>query len=114
MRDYPLGLQVGDHVRVLPATSTRPLKAVVYAFIIPLLLLATEAILLSSLVQLSETTLLLIMLGTLITYALILRALRGYFEKAFQLTAVPLKELKRETTGQGEHTTTDRPEHSSI
>lgn len=89
IREYPIGLQVGDQVRILPSAQTKPLKAVLYAFVFPLILLLSEAILLSSLGT-EETTLLLIMLGTLLLYALLLRGMRSYFETTFRLKIEPL------------------------
>ena len=42
--DYPLGVQVGDRVRLIPAKGGSPLKAVLFAFVIPIILLAVLSI----------------------------------------------------------------------
>lgn len=87
--DYPIGLQVGDLVRVVPATNAKPIKAVLFAFIIPLILMALSAIVMSSM-GLGEGIMVLTLLVILLVYALILRGNRGYFEREFRLKVEPI------------------------
>lgn len=84
IKDFPEGLKVGDRVKITASGNAKPIKAVLYVFVIPLILLLIEAIALS-VMNVSENTLLLVLVSTIVVYALILRLFRGYFEKTFKL-----------------------------
>ena len=79
--DYPLGVQVGDRVRLIPAKGGSPLKAVLFAFVIPIILLAVV----------SEEILLVSLVGVLLLYAGLLKLLGGYFNQTFKLRAELVK-----------------------
>lgn len=86
VEDYPLGLQVGEKVRLVPSKEGKPLKAVLYAFVIPLILLAAVAIVLSHRGA-SDETVLMASLLTIAVYGGVLWLLRGYFARVFHLRA---------------------------
>lgn len=82
--EFPAGIQIGDRVRVVPSGSGKPIMAVLYAFVIPLIILLTEAVIFS-IKSISESLLLMIMTGSLVLYAVILWFMRGFFESRFRL-----------------------------
>ncbi|MDO5016731.1 MAG: SoxR reducing system RseC family protein [Porphyromonas sp.] len=86
VEDYPLGTAVGDRVRIVPVEGGTPMKAVLYAFIIPLLIIIAVVIF-AHYTGISETSMMLIQLGGLLLYAGILRLGRGYLDKTFRLRA---------------------------
>lgn len=82
--DYPIGLQVGERVRVIPVEGGAPLRAVLIVFVVPLLLMAIGAIVMN-VMGLGEPMMLALLLGGLVLYGLILTRFRGYFERKFRL-----------------------------
>lgn len=88
--DYPLGVQVGDRVRLIPAKGGSPLKAVLFAFVIPIILLAAFSIGMN-MAGVSEEVLLVSLVGVLLLYAGLLKLLGGYFDQTFKLRAELVK-----------------------
>ena len=88
--DYPLGVQVGDRVRLFPAKGGSPLKAVLFAFVIPIILLAVLSIGMN-MAGVSEEILLVSLVGVLLLYAGLLKLLGGYFNQTFKLRAELVK-----------------------
>lgn len=86
VQEFPIGLAEGDRVRIVAVESGTPMKAVLFAFIIPIVLMGIGAIVMNQLGT-KETTMLLILLGGLLLYGGVLRLLRGYFDKTFRLRA---------------------------
>lgn len=94
-RDLPLGLSVGDRVRIV-ADQPRVLEASAYAYIIPLLLIILEAVLLPSLFDIDELSLVGVLLGTVALYAVVLWGMRGHFRKRFSFRIEPLESTLQE------------------
>ena len=86
VQEIPIGLTVGTRVRIVAVEGGTPLKAVLFAFVIPIVLIGTGAIVMNQL-ETKETTMLLILLCGLLLYCGLLWLLRGYFEKTFRLRA---------------------------
>lgn len=86
VQDFPSGLAEGARVRIVAVEGGTPLKAVLFAFIIPIVLIGMGAIVMTRL-ETKETTMLLILLCGLLLYGGVLWLLRGYFEKTFRLRA---------------------------
>ncbi|MDN4753298.1 SoxR reducing system RseC family protein [Porphyromonadaceae bacterium W3.11] len=88
--DFPLGLQVGDRVRIVASKSGNPMKAVLYAFVIPLVLLLIEVVLFS-IMGVEENILLVILIASLALYTFILWVFRKFFERKFRLRVEPIE-----------------------
>lgn len=88
--EYPLGVQVGDRVRLIPAKGGNPLKAVLFAFVIPIVLLASISIGMN-MAGVSEEILLVSLVGVLLLYAGLLKLMSGYFDQTFRLRAELVK-----------------------
>lgn len=86
VEDFPLGLMKGAKVRIVAVEGGTPLKAVLFAFVIPILFIGIGAIVMNRL-QTEETTMLLILLLGLLLYCGVLWLLRGYFDRTFRLRA---------------------------
>ncbi|MBR8702765.1 SoxR reducing system RseC family protein [Porphyromonas levii] len=86
VQEFPLGLTEGTRVRIVAVEGGTPLKAVLFAFVIPIVLIGIGAIVMNHL-ETKETTMLLIMLCGILSYCGVLWLLRGYFEKTFRLKA---------------------------
>ncbi len=82
--DYPEGLQVGERVRIIPVEGGTPLKAVLFAFVIPLVIMAVGAIVMNNR-GLGDEIMLAVLIGFLLLYSLLLVLLRGFFERKFRL-----------------------------
>lgn len=85
--DYSDGLKEGDAVSII-ADSSLGMKAVLYAFVIPLVILISTALLLNS-HGTAEDIMVCILLGLLVLYGSVLRMLRGYFARVFSFRAEP-------------------------
>lgn len=81
--DFPDGLAEGDRVRIL-FPDTKGLKAVVYAFVLPLVLLILGVIVLTR-YEMSEVSMVLSLLALMAVYYLILTMFRKRFIKTFEL-----------------------------
>lgn len=81
--NYPQGLSVGDKVRILFSDS-KGLVAVVYAFVIPLIIIVAGVTLMSHF-GVSELNMLLSLLSFMVGYYLILSFFKKRFVKAFQI-----------------------------
>lgn len=84
--EFPIGLSIGSKVRIVAVKGGTPLKAVLFAFVIPIVLMGIGAIVMNQL-ETEETIMLLILLSGLLLYCGVLWLLRGYFEKTFRLKA---------------------------
>lgn len=80
---YPQGLSVGDKVRIL-FSDTKGLVAVVYAFVVPLIIIVIAVALMSHL-GMGELKMLLSLLSFMVGYYLILSFFKKRFVKAFQI-----------------------------
>ena len=80
---YPQGLTVGDKVRILFSDS-KGLVAVVYAFVIPLIIIVIGVTLMSYF-EMGELKILLSLLAFIVGYYLILSFFKKRFVKAFQI-----------------------------
>lgn len=85
--DYPAGIKPGDAVSII-ADSGLSMKAVLYAFVIPLILLIGGALLLSAR-GISEDVMVVVLLVVLALYGGVLWLLRGYFTRVFSFRAEP-------------------------
>lgn len=84
--DYPLGIQMGEKVRLVPANGGGPLKAALFAYVIPIVLLTIVTVVLSS-HGASDQVILLVALVTCLLYLGVLGLLRSYFARTFHLRA---------------------------
>lgn len=88
--DFPIGLKEGDAVSI-HADSSLSWRAILYAFVLPLILLITIVLILNS-HHVSEDTMVMVLLGTLVLYGGVLWLLRNYFSRVFSFRAEPLDE----------------------
>lgn len=89
-RDLPLGLTVGDRVRII-ADNPRVLEASAYAYIIPLILIILEAVLLPKYAGVGDLELVGIILASVVLYTGVLWLLRDHFKRIFTFRIRPLE-----------------------
>lgn len=84
--DYPIGISVGSKVKIVPTKGNTPLKAVLFAFVLPILLIAISTVVMNSR-GVEERYMLMVYAGIIILYVGVLWLLRGYFDRSFRLRA---------------------------
>lgn len=85
--DFPLGLKEGDAVSII-ADSSMDMKAILYAFVIPLIVLIALAIILGA-YSVPEDIMVIALLGALAVYGGVLWLMRGYFTRIFSFRVEP-------------------------